>query len=731
MKYRLFLFFILLSLEYTKVFSQTEWVLDNSSESRIYTSDIDSITYTNENGEFSHNLWLGGRIVEKREIKEGDVFEPKEVSLKYDYCTFEEDGMDGIMTTDGNFAILQYTPDSTGYVLTCGSINDGAYDYILFDTLGYVKGIKTRDNKIYSAIYSPDELWLIDSDGKITAEIPYSKFNSVDNVDAQARPAVGESFTRHPVYQGLSICNTVFGYCTNLPLNASLDLLHAYLRNHGNRNGDFLGRLIKLGFDFFNPIAWADALDTMIDIFFFGNVMVTARDAIQKDIFRFNLPCEVRGLTYNTEFFRSMGARYEELMRHSFTLNMTTQTATIPHQDQNSQHKEIEREGLYDDFTFDFQEIQTLYDYEPSLTLDATVKRYLSPRELAELQNAVLAVNPDAKFEIPQESVWYTMNYNRTVYGNRNSLVTGSVSSTIEKVENEKSRTADVICSFSSVPKGAECIVSVSQNESEISFLYHGEPGKESQTLSVDNLSMNTSYVASCYIKHHGRTYPGIKSVEFQTTGPSGKVISIDPETITTSSATVKCEFNGIESDVECGIVVQSSEQTLTFSASSKGGEQLITLSGLEPGTQYRCYAFVRSSNYYRRQRTSVSFTTNVPGIEGTWNCVEEYDWRPYPSAAWQTKTRSYTLTLHSDGSIIVNGLDYNYIGGSWDYSSSGLFTATGHVFATQTQNSWDRFEGTVDSVKNPKRITGVRYRGNMNMVVNVEDVAGRITMTR
>lgn len=740
MKYRLFLFFILLSLEYTKVFSQTDWVLDNSSESRIYTSDIDSITYTNENGEFSHNLWLGGRIVEKREIKEGDVFEPKEVSLKYDYCTFEEDGMEGILTDNGGYALFMATPDSAGYVYTFGQIGDDQTNCILYDSLGYIRSIVSEGEE-YQVLYSTESLWIVDRSGNLKTEIPYTE---LAEDDTNSHNASSREFLQNtssyavlqdlqntssyavlqdiPLYPLINNSNTLFGYLGNWRQSLGLDLLHTLLRGVGNRYGDVAGYLIRAALTG-NLLDYFNALDGEVEMFFFANASVTALDAIEEDICSYTIPCRVEELYENTcavKFYRN----YCDVMGIDFILDMSVNKSNLPHNEPQFESKKIDGSGTYS-FSFDFRELEESYNYEPSLTMDITLYGYDILTSINNMLNPMYLFH---FFSHPNGNIYHRIC---KINGRGNFLVTGSVSCTIEKVENVKSRTADVICSFSSVPKGAECIVSVSQNESEISFLYHGEPGKESQTVSVDNLSMNTSYVASCYIKHHGRTYPGIKSVEFQTTSPSGKVISIDPETITTSSATVKCEFNGIESDVECGIVVQSSEQTLTFSASSKGGEQLITLSGLKPGTQYRCYAFVKSSNYYRRQRTSVSFTTNVPGIVGTWNCVEEYDWRPYPSAAWQTKTRSYTLTLHSDGSITVNGLDYNYIGGSWDYSSSGLFTATGHVFATQTQNSWDRFEGTVDSVKNPKRITGVRYRGNMNMVVNVEDVAGRITMTR
>ena len=284
--------------------------------------------------------------------------------------------------------------------------------------------------------------------------------------------------------------------------------------------------------------------------------------------------------------------------------------------------------------------------------------------------------------------------------------------------------------SFSNIPNGAQCVVSVSREGSDIALTFNGTPGKNSQIVKATGLTINTKYVATSYITYNGRVYYGLKSVDFTTSGPSGNVLSIDASTITTTSAVAKCSFSGMDSGAECGIIAKSGSQTLTFKASSKDGEQDVSLTGLKPGTHYQCWAYVKLPNYYKQFDNSVSFTTKSPGITGTWNCVEEYDWRPFPGAEWQTKTRNYTITLNDDGSMSVKGLE-DYIGGSWGYSSSGYFNATAHIIATQTQNTWDRFEGNVDSVENPTTITGVRYRGNMNQFAYSEDVAGRITMTR
>lgn len=74
----------------------------------------------------------------------------------------------------------------------------------------------------------------------------------------------------------------------------------------------------------------------------------------------------------------------------------------------------------------------------------------------------------------------------------------------------------------------------------------------------------------------------------------------------------------------------------------------------------------------------------------------------------WETKTKEYTLILKQteEGQSVETTEDgTKYIGGSWSYTN-GKINITGHIIATQTQNTWDRFDGTVDDMKNPQKIT-------------------------
>lgn len=259
------------------------------------------------------------------------------------------------------------------------------------------------------------------------------------------------------------------------------------------------------------------------------------------------------------------------------------------------------------------------------------------------------------------------------------------------------------------------------------------------QRINIGELDVASHYYLKPYLISYNQVKYNLisdnikygETKDFSTLTPSCSIIEVKEESITQNSATIKCSFSNICNGVECGLEVESEDFGVNLhTVNSSNGEQEIQLSGLEPGTQYKCYAYVKYNGQMHINRDCVVFITKVPSIEGTWNVVETYSTRPFPGAEWETKTREYTLYLNSDGSVNVEGLGYDYIGGSWGYGN-GRFGATCHVIATQTQNSWDRYEGVVDDIKNPQKITGTRYVGNMNQVTNVENAAGSIVMTR
>lgn len=711
---------MLITFSITNLYAQTDWILDNSN-SYISTSVIDSITFTKEGNSYIQNLWHKGCVIEKGIIEEGYSYEPKEVLLKYEYFSFEGNDMEGILTESGLYAILQHTQDSTGYILTNGNINDESYSCILFDSLGYVTNVKTSDNGLFQVIYSPNEMLLIDFWGTIVAEIPYTEFDNKEEASAASRrnfrKASDTDFTQTLTYKGLLIGDRIYSYLKNPRKAGALDLTNYILNGIGKRNGELIARLIAAGFNPYDPLAWIAVFQTADELYYFGNTQLTALDAIPEGCCSFVTPCKVEGFTPT---IKELLGRYGNTLNYSYTLKMSAQTTSVPHKEKQSKTRKIDDNGTFNDFKFDFQELQTEYMYEPSLTLEASYKG-----EYIDEKNMRLA-----ELGLPYSiESGHTYHINCTIKGNRKTLVTGSVSSTVEKVNNVKTTTADIICSFSTVPNGANCIVCISREGSDIGLTFSGTPGKSSQIIKATGLSVNSSYVATTYITYNGRKYDGVNSVSFTTKGPSGAVISVN--NVTDKSAVARCQFSGVESGVEYGVICKSSNQSLTFPASGKEGEQSVTMSGLTPATSYQCYAYVKTSNHYQEQENGVSFTTNPPDISGTWSCKETH----YDRAGNPYYT-TYSLTLKEDGTVTMtnsDGSNHNIDGNSlWSFSSTGNVSIYMMDLVMDSYLHWQKWTGKVDDVKNPQKITGYMQPGNWNTVIGtIEGDACQFEMTR
>lgn len=126
----------------------------------------------------------------------------------------------------------------------------------------------------------------------------------------------------------------------------------------------------------------------------------------------------------------------------------------------------------------------------------------------------------------------------------------------------------------------------------------------------------------------------------------------------------------------------------------------------------------------------SIRYVKPEPTLVGVWDAVETYSYRPFPGAAWEDRTRTYTIEFKDDGTFTKS--DTSFVSSTWSYSSSsGSFSAKGNSIATTWQVSWDRFTGNADDKEYPMKLTGKRYEGNFNAVTTVEDAKGEFIMTR
>lgn len=263
-------------------------------------------------------------------------------------------------------------------------------------------------------------------------------------------------------------------------------------------------------------------------------------------------------------------------------------------------------------------------------------------------------------------------------------------------------------------------------------------------TVDIEELLPGTEYYYRAYYKinsddselkikfetdAHDQTETYGKIMKFKTLDLP-QVVTGELLEVSDNSAVVECLFSKLPEESVCGLEYSWDGGSEKIVAECESGETSIKIDGLKAATTYRYRAYVEAYGqiYYGEE---MSFTTDLPDISGEWQCIEEYSYRPFPGAEWETRTREYTLTFGGDGSMVSS--QYEYVDGTGGYSLStdGKFRASGFLIATQNQTTIERYEGRVDDITNPTKITGSRYISNTNQVTSVENFEGSFTLTR
>ena len=632
------------------------------------------------------------KIEIKRNTISNMVASKVEQLIEYEELTYEEDGIDAIVTNEGLFALLKQLPDSENYIFLCGDINDDKRSCMLIDKNGFLNTVDFGNGITNSIMYTSNSLLLLESSGSIQYEIPYTALLDDDQINAKGTRAA--DYTQSRIYNALDLYNNIESYIDGPRKYVAKYLIRSYLEGRHGRKGSIAADIIDVVSKPNDLLAWEKLLNRINEFLFFGNASVLALDAIRKNPVSFCLPCEVKGLNPNPDFTKVIdeGVFDTKLLEHSYTLKMFAQCDELTSSESYNKKEVIDDNGIVN-FDFTFLELSALYSYEPRLTVNLKYEAWISKEVYYTLASTV----PNAPSWTPNSQIW---EKSCTFYGIGNYLVTGSVSSSVENVENEKYTSADVICSFSDVPSGAECKILITKEGTDISQVFLGQPDCENQKVSVSGLTPSTTYIASSCITYKGMPYNGSKSVSFSTPGPSGYLISIPEEQITTTSAIVKCQFSNVGSGVECGIIVKGEDgSSKTISASNVESEQEVTISGLQPATQYTCTSYVKlthSQGSYYKEGNSLSFTTDLPDVTGTWTCKEKH----YKNNGEEYYT-TYTVTLHKDGTLTTTKYD-SFYAARWSRSKTGLSVRI-DLIATQNSNSGYNLSIKFDDPTNPK----------------------------
>lgn len=207
------------------------------------------------------------------------------------------------------------------------------------------------------------------------------------------------------------------------------------------------------------------------------------------------------------------------------------------------------------------------------------------------------------------------------------------------------------------------------------------------------------------------------KQHDIQTPRPEAQAIKILENSVTQNSATLVCVFSNIGEGVTCGVEVDDENLDIKFfNASNSNGEQNVQLSGLEPATQYKCFAYTVYNGARHYCPTPIVFETNLPDVSGTWNCTQK-NWNSWNQTYTET---TYTITLHEDGTVThtssMSSLDP--ISSSWSYGKGGVLNISIMDIATQTQNHGLNWEFKTTTPKDPKEFEGSVYGWNFNNVI-------------
>lgn len=577
-----------------------------------------------------------------------------EDKLEYQLFEKEADGIDGIITHNGVYALLKETPNNDAIVLITGKFDDEEKEYMFIDGNGFIQAMSLENNVYVTLFYTPDCIWILD-DNRIIAEIPYDEFQKYET-----EPQTKASFlTRNPIYQALSIQHRIKELLKKPIKTTTLMLLECILKGNYGRYGETASNLIDLAFDCGDIYSIIGLLDRLYEIQFFDNAQLTTLPAEIEDVINVTLPCEISSLSEKTLYFYAK-QRYGKLVNYSYTLNMDVyESDSFYSSIIKSQSKNISGNGV-EEFDFTADELNHIYGYEPSLKVDITIEI-----DLSAAQKAAISDLPPG-YQIIEDQTRIDRK-TCTIYGEKQSFVIGSVTSYVEKVDNVKSTSADITYSFSNVPSGAECEILVTRKGTDMSIIYPGKPRSDNEKIGISGLTPSTDYTATSRITYKGIAYTGTKSVSFCTPGPSGQILSIQNEDITTSSAILKCKFSNVENGVTCGIIVKGEDgSNKSISASNIESEQNVTVSGLKPATTYSCTPYVRLGTYYK-EGNSLSFTTKLPDVTGTWNCREKH-YKTNGEEYYQT----YSVTLHDDGTVTTTLYD-SFIGATWGRSKTAL----------------------------------------------------------
>lgn len=523
--------------------------------------------------------------------------------LEYQLFEKEADGIDGIITQNGAYALLKEIPNNDAIVLISGMYDEEEKDYILFDGNGFIKAMSIENNELISFLYTPDCVWVIDNNSNVIAEIPYDEFPSFEN-EPQTRATI---ITRNPIYQALSIRKVIKDFLKTPIKAATKAVLDNFISGKYGRYGETASNFIDAVFEITDILNLLGLLDKLQEIQFFGNASLITLPANVEDVVNASLPCEIKNLSDKT-LYSYAKQHYGDVVNYSYTLDMNVyDNSSLISSIIDTQSKIISGDGI-ETFKYKADKLNHSYGYEPSLKVEITIEIDLE----AACKAAIQDLPPG--YEIPVGETRLDKKY-CVIYGDKKSFISSRVESHIYDILNITDKSADVYCTFSQTPDGAICGIEYSSDKGDLQRKTTSNTMGERE-VSLSSLQPNTKYTCRAYVQYMGEIYYSETSKSFTT----------DPKPLPDLSGIwiFEQEYYGEHSlSVEL-ILESSSKNSATYAA---------------------------KSGYYGMNQLSV--TINSDG-SGSVNCYNSYGY-----------TGSFSGTFN-DSYTVLSGERYFYGTNSW-----------------------------------------------------------------
>lgn len=440
----------------------------------------------------------------KRNVISNMAISKVEQLLEYQLFEKEVDGIDGIITQDGAYALLKETPNNDAIVLTFGMFDEEDKDYMLIDGNGFIKAMSIENNELLSFLYTPDCVWIIDDNGRVIAEIPYDDFMLPEN-EPQTRATI---ITRNPIYQALSIRKIIKDFLKKPIKTGARKILENFLNGKLGRSGETVNNFIDAVFEVTDILNLLDLLDNLQEIEFFGNASLVTLPANIEDVVNVSLPCEIKNLSDKQPHYYAK-QKYGDVVNCSYTLGMNVyENSSFISSIINTQSKTVSGNGI-ETFEFKADKLNHSYGYEPSLKIDITIEIDLEAACKAAIQDLPPGYQiPAGETKLSKKSC--------IIYGDKESFVTPDVGGIIYNVLNVTDKSADINCSFSKTPSGAICGIEYSSDKSGVQRQTTSNSVGE-RIVTLSSLQPDTKYTCRAYVQYAGETYYSETSESFTT----------------------------------------------------------------------------------------------------------------------------------------------------------------------------------------------------------------------